>query len=106
MLAGISGGWPMVLSNLKTLLETGEVLQARIRQLKAMSLTCGVGTRSEVRRYQAAACRAIGGELVENVRYVALDGVQAQVECTTISLLLSPAAMRASTSISAASTAR
>ena len=26
MLAGISGGWPMVLSNLKTLLETGRVL--------------------------------------------------------------------------------
>ena len=26
MLAGISGGWPMVLSNLKTLLETGHVL--------------------------------------------------------------------------------
>jgi uncharacterized protein YndB with AHSA1/START domain len=26
MLAGISGGWPMVLSNLKTLLETGSVL--------------------------------------------------------------------------------
>jgi uncharacterized protein YndB with AHSA1/START domain len=26
MLEGISGGWPMVLSNLKTLLETGRVL--------------------------------------------------------------------------------
>jgi uncharacterized protein YndB with AHSA1/START domain len=26
MLAGVSGGWPMVLSNLKTLLETGHVL--------------------------------------------------------------------------------
>lgn len=28
MLAGVSGGWPMVLSNLKTLLETGRVLPA------------------------------------------------------------------------------
>jgi hypothetical protein len=26
MLAGISGGWPKVLSNLKTLLETGRAL--------------------------------------------------------------------------------
>jgi len=26
MLAGISGGWPAVLSNLKTLLETGRAL--------------------------------------------------------------------------------
>ena len=29
MLAGISGGWPMVLSNLKTLLETGSPLPRR-----------------------------------------------------------------------------
>lgn len=29
MLAGISGGWPMILSNLKTLLETGRPLPER-----------------------------------------------------------------------------
>jgi len=30
MLAGITKGWPAVLSNLKTLLETGRVLQGEL----------------------------------------------------------------------------
>ena len=46
-----------------------------------MSPTCGVGTRSEVRAIPGRRLSArFEVELVENVRYVALDGVQAQVE--------------------------
>jgi len=35
MLAGVSGGWPTVLSNLKTLLETGHALPSTVAKAAA-----------------------------------------------------------------------
>jgi hypothetical protein len=36
MIAGVSGGWPMILSSLKSLLETGESQEGTRRRLEGM----------------------------------------------------------------------